>query len=141
MQRWGLSREILLLLFITCISLSCDQNSHSHTIQQTYRSLSSPPKAVQLQEIAEQEFWKTRDPRLNVVPKERLKSAYGTYTRRIQEKREVNRGAIGGISWTERGPDNVGGRTRAILIDANDVTNETAWVGSVSGGALENNEY
>ncbi len=39
------------------------------------------------------------------------------------------------MSWDEKGPDNVGGRTRAILIDAQDQNH--VYAGSVSGGLFE----
>jgi hypothetical protein len=38
------------------------------------------------------------------------------------------------IVWNERGPLDIGGRTRSIMIDPNDPTGQTIWVGSVSGG-------
>jgi len=38
------------------------------------------------------------------------------------------------LAWQERGPNNVGGRSRALLVDPNDPTGETVWAGSVSGG-------
>lgn len=38
------------------------------------------------------------------------------------------------IKWSERGPLDVGGRTRAIMIDPNDPSGQTIWAGSVSGG-------
>ncbi|MEY2924440.1 MAG: hypothetical protein RLZZ337_988 [Bacteroidota bacterium] len=38
------------------------------------------------------------------------------------------------ITWTERGPSNVGGRSRALMIDPNDPTQKKLWAGSVSGG-------
>lgn len=38
------------------------------------------------------------------------------------------------IFWNERGPNNIGGRTRAIMVDPNDPTGKTVWAGSVSGG-------
>lgn len=38
------------------------------------------------------------------------------------------------IVWTERGPSNVGGRSRTLLIDPNDPTSKKLWAGSVSGG-------
>jgi photosystem II stability/assembly factor-like uncharacterized protein len=41
-------------------------------------------------------------------------------------------------SWVERGPINVGGRTRAVLFDPNDATNETVLAGGVSGGLWRN---
>lgn len=39
-----------------------------------------------------------------------------------------------GLTWEEMGPDNVGGRTRAILIDKRDATSNTLYAGGVSGG-------
>lgn len=41
-------------------------------------------------------------------------------------------------SWVDRGPTNVGGRTRALLFDPNDPTDETVFAGSVSGGLWKN---
>ena len=41
-------------------------------------------------------------------------------------------------SWVNRGPNNVGGRTRAIMFDPNDATDNTVFAGSVSGGLWKN---
>ncbi len=38
------------------------------------------------------------------------------------------------LNWIERGPGNVSGRTRGIIVDPIDVTNKTWFAGSVSGG-------
>jgi len=43
-------------------------------------------------------------------------------------------------SWEERGPNNVGGRTRAIMFDPNDATNKRVFAGGVSGGLWVNND-
>lgn len=42
--------------------------------------------------------------------------------------------------WVERGPDNVGGRTRAIMYDPNDATNKRVFAGGVSGGLWVNDD-
>jgi hypothetical protein len=42
--------------------------------------------------------------------------------------------------WVERGPNNVGGRTRAITWDPNDVTGKKIWAGGVTGGLWYNND-
>ena len=42
------------------------------------------------------------------------------------------------MSWTQRGPVNVGGRTKGIMFDPNDATNETVFAGGVSGGIFKN---
>jgi len=36
--------------------------------------------------------------------------------------------------WQERGPSNIGGRTRTIMLDPNDPLGRKLWAGSVSGG-------
>ncbi len=42
--------------------------------------------------------------------------------------------------WVERGPNDIGGRTRAILFDPNDATNRRVYAGGVSGGLWVNND-
>ncbi|WP_299776788.1 PA domain-containing protein [uncultured Formosa sp.] len=41
-------------------------------------------------------------------------------------------------NWVERGPDDIGGRTRALIFDPNDTSNETVFAGGVSGGLWKN---
>jgi hypothetical protein len=41
-------------------------------------------------------------------------------------------------SWVERGPTNVGGRTRGIMFSPNDPSKETVFAGGVSGGLWKN---
>jgi hypothetical protein len=42
------------------------------------------------------------------------------------------------MAWTERGPNNLGGRTRGLVFDPNDATRETVLAGGVSGGLWRN---
>ncbi len=77
-----------------------------------------------------QEFEKTKDPTTNTVPRERLLDGSAF----VQQYFTGRQSAISGISWQERGPNNVGGRTRAILFDKNDVTHNTIFAGGVAGG-------
>ena len=44
------------------------------------------------------------------------------------------------LQWEERGPDNIGGRTRAIMFDPNDATHKKVFAGGVSGGLWYNND-
>ena len=44
----------------------------------------------------------------------------------------IENGGIGRYSWVERGPSNIGGRTRALLIHP--TTTSRMWAGSVGGG-------
>ena len=81
------------------------------------------------------EFELTKDPALNIVPRERLLAA-NNY--RVQKLASLSRTttAIPGINWTERGPNNVGGRTRTLVYDLNDAGNgfKKVFAGSVGGG-------
>lgn len=43
-------------------------------------------------------------------------------------------------NWVERGPNNVGGRVRAIMFDPNDATFKRVFAGGVSGGLWVNND-
>ncbi len=87
-------------------------------------------KQERIDQYFEMEFEMTKDPATNTVPKERLKEARKIAKQRLAQ----NRNAGLNIQWEERGPNNIGGRTRAILIDAADPTYETVFAGSVSGG-------
>ena len=73
-----------------------------------------------MQKAMRQEFFMTRDPALNIVPKERLLAAmkFMSTARTTQ---------ITDLTWTERGPNNIGGRSRAILIDKRDPTGNTVF--------------
>ena len=42
------------------------------------------------------------------------------------------------MQWIQRGPYNVGGRTKAMMFDPNDSTIETVFAGGVSGGLFKN---
>ena len=80
------------------------------------------------------EFEITRDPATGTVPRERLFAAM-RYVDQLRASSQNNRvaGALS-MNWQERGPANVGGRTRTLLIDKNDVSGKTVFAGSVGGG-------
>ncbi len=76
-----------------------------------------------------------RDPATGKIPIERLIQA------REEIKKRLNQNvAIGGITWNERGPNNIGGRTRAVVFDPNDATAKKVWAGGVGGGLWYNTD-
>ncbi|MFK7971624.1 MAG: fibronectin type III domain-containing protein [Bacteroidia bacterium] len=91
------------------------------------------PKMQRIDKAIEQEFDKTVDLTTGEVPRERLAAA-AAYADRLRNQPPSNRAAINGVTWQERGPSNVSGRTRAILVDENDGTGNTLWAGGVGGG-------
>lgn len=81
------------------------------------------------------EFDKTADRKLGYIPTERLILAKAQMDRQNRSLR-----APVGLTWTERGPNNVGGRTRALIFDKNDATNKKVWAGGVGGGLWFTND-
>ena len=52
----------------------------------------------------------------------------------IEEAYIASKNSSQAAAWVERGPGNVGGRTRAIVVDPDDPDMHTWWVGAVGGG-------
>lgn len=77
------------------------------------------------------EVMMTRDPALGDVPRERLLVAQ----EQAQLRRDAQtRAAIPGIVWQERGPRNLAGRSRAMLIDPNTLSGLKVFAAGVGGG-------
>lgn len=68
------------------------------------------------------------NPETGVIDQEDVRKARKA-VERLQLQRAENRSASA-LGWIEMGPDNIGGRTRAVWSDSE----EEYWVGSVSGG-------
>ncbi|MCB2409207.1 T9SS type A sorting domain-containing protein [Hymenobacter lucidus] len=83
-----------------------------------------------------QEINRTRDPATGTVPRERLLVARHRADELLarQASQRASTGTLASATWTEKGPSNVAGRIRAILIDPADASGNTVWVGSVAGG-------
>ncbi len=97
--------------------------------------LKAIPKADRPDLAMEQEVLMTMDPALGRVPVERKLQANKQVAQILKTK-----GAIPGVEWQERGPNNVGGRTRALMFDPNDVNNKKVWAGGVGGGLWYTND-
>ncbi len=98
-------------------------------------------KYDKMEELTNMEFERTKDPFLNNIPIQRLVEADEIQNERFAAMSAL-RSPVPGISWTERGANNVGGRTRAILFDANDAANgyKKVWAGGVGGGLWKTND-
>ncbi|WP_221418020.1 PKD domain-containing protein, partial [Fulvivirga kasyanovii] len=80
----------------------------------------------------------TKDPVLGYTPSERKIRAFEITKNLIQTKSTSK--AIANVSWDERGPNNVGGRTRALFFDPNDPSGKKVWAGAVAGGIWYNDD-
>jgi PKD domain/Secretion system C-terminal sorting domain len=94
-------------------------------------------KAERINDAMEMEKERTMDPALGYIPYERKLAALEQTLRRQQtlmQNGTFSRGAISRARWTNRGPNNVGGRSRAILVDLNDSTRKSVFVAAATGG-------
>lgn len=114
-------------------------------ITSTEKTEDSLPQPDRMDLAMEQEFRLTRDMSTNTVPKERLLAAEKIRDAKLvamAKGGDISKlNAVSGISWTERGPSNVGGRTRALWFDLNDAPNyRKVWAAGVAGGLWWTND-
>ncbi len=55
-------------------------------------------------------------------------------TEKAKKQNRLNKSTTSTLNWIERGPGNVAGRARGLIIDPDDATGNTWFVGSVGGG-------
>lgn len=120
-------RSLVILAIATSLFWSCSKTDFifHHQEEKIY------DKQTRADLAAEQNFEMTRDPKTNTIPRDRLWKAI-EYLK--QQERYQHKAAITPLEWIERGPNNVGGRTRAIMFDPNDPNNLRVFAASVSGG-------
>jgi len=124
--KFSFSRLIPVLLLLNIFIVSC--KDHSEEEDEEKLEMDGMQKAMR------QEFLMTRDPALNFVPKERLLA-----TMRFMSTARTTQ--IADLAWIERGPNNIGGRSRAIFIDKRDPTGNTVFAASVSGGIFKSTNF
>ena len=81
------------------------------------------------------EYLMTYDLSTKRVPKERLLNGIQEVERKRNSYKYARR--LTEVDWEERGPNNVGGRTRALMLDPNN--GGKLWAAGVSGGLWYNN--
>ncbi len=84
----------------------------------------------------EQDFLLTMDPALGYPPTERVQTLSEGIQNMLNNPPPIAPGESVSNAWTERGPSNVGGRTRALMWDP-DGSNKV-WAGGVTGGLWYN---
>ena len=105
----------------------------------TKEELKAIPKQDRPDLAVEQDFMRTMDPSLGYPPQERLVNAR-SYADLLRAQEAVPGDASN--AWQERGPSNVGGRTRALAWDPTSLAagGNKVWAGGVTGGLWYNND-
>lgn len=100
------------------------------------------PKADRPDLAWQQNFIMTMDPAIGHPSPEKLQLAKSRIKAAAAQFSMKNAGLdtnLPDLVWEERGPYDVGGRTRAIMYDPNDPSLEKVWAGGVTGGLWYNN--
>ncbi|RYY97862.1 MAG: exo-alpha-sialidase, partial [Chitinophagaceae bacterium] len=124
--RTGTAAALCLALF------SCTSGIRSHEAEE---EAAEKLEADGMELAIRQQFRATRDLTTNDVPTQRLLEA--------QQVRElmIATGRTAALPWQERGPSNIGGRTRALIVDSRDATGNTVIAASVSGGIFKTTNF
>lgn len=141
---FGLITSVVILIGITSLFNDTSRSDYEKYILRHANDLKSNIQHQENQEepfdmpemAAFDEFVKTVDPELGYVPKERLWDSYlqtKEFENEIETKRDAN------IEW-EGTTANMGGRTRALMFDPNDLTYRKVWAGGVTGGLWYNED-
>jgi hypothetical protein len=116
-------------------------NSHPYTTREhlTPEQLKAIPKKDRPDLAMEQDFLLTMDPALGYPTPEKLIPVYQQVATARKHPISSTPGSAAS-PWVERGPDNVGGRTRAIMFDPTDASLKKVWAGGATGGLWYNND-
>ncbi|HOX26165.1 MAG TPA: FlgD immunoglobulin-like domain containing protein [Candidatus Krumholzibacteria bacterium] len=76
------------------------------------------------------------------IPADRAESEYsaGYRVRELERARAAKRAPRVDLAWQERGPGNVAGRARAIVVDPDDPSNSTWYIGTAGGGVWKTSD-
>ncbi|MBL7747840.1 MAG: PKD domain-containing protein, partial [Chitinophagaceae bacterium] len=86
-------------------------------------------KETGAREARQRDIRMMKDPALGYVPYERIIDA-----KEYKDQLMQTEAALSGVQWRSLGPKNQGGRSRTLLIDANDASGNTVFAASVGGG-------
>lgn len=108
--------------------------------QLSNEELAKLPKKTGIDLAMLQDFKRTKDLKLGYVPSERKIEAYKMAKSMIESRKAGRFEAIPNVTWQERGPNNLGGRTRAMMFDPNDQSSKKVWAAGISGGLWYTND-
>jgi hypothetical protein len=91
----------------------------------------SPDKAYEWRLLA----WKDQNGQIPANPLSNAVAQRDQYLQQQAAQDGFSNGGVARLNWVARGPKNVGGRTRSLIIHPND--SNTIWAGSVGGGVCQ----
>jgi len=143
MRTFNLTALSFLSLLFILSNTSCTRNNKSEKKLNQDDFYDGPEQAARM------EFEHTKDPATGRVPRELLLSAIAQ-TKQSKESQLNSPNSVNALTWAERGPNSdvpgasngntransgiASGRIRAIMVDSNDATHKTVFIGGMDGG-------
>lgn len=142
-------KKIQLVTVVTGIAAACTVGITGFSIYRNSQSLYRPSKEPVVAGEAQRErqgidgamqwwFNNQKDPATNELNVQEMMSVRASFSQSNSAARTNSATNTASLSFNEIGPDNVGGRTRAILIDKDN--NQHMFAGGVSGGLFESTD-
>ena len=115
-----------------------NEHPFSNRKHQTPKELKKLPKNERPDFAYEQDYLRTLDPSTGKPEVDKLFPLFQQSSQPVA----LTPGIPGSTTfpWVERGPNNVGGRTRALMWDPNAASGNKVWAGGVTGGLWYNND-
>ncbi len=126
------------LLFL-CLGIGMIIFASQGTKEKSLHTTKKLPKDLRIEHALADNVERTKDPALGYPPIERLTAAIHQ-TKQLQKQMQLQKNKFVNARFRERGPNNIGGRTRTILIDENDPSRKTIFAGGVTGGLWRTND-
>lgn len=117
-------------------------NPNEELVAKTPKQLKQEAKRDGIDKAISWDYQLTMEPGTGRVPVEKLLEVRKVRDQIIQLKKINPLAPVTGISWVERGPNNVGGRSRVAWFDLADAANgyKKVWAGAVGGGLWYTND-
>lgn len=126
-------KQIYIILFSLCLAGIATFSFYQSQTPDSQIIDYKESKRMRIEKAINQRYQVIKDPVTGEVPSNELLRVYD-YIRDLKAQGNLRTGDLATAKWMERGPYQVGGRTRAILVDRNDPERKTIYSAGVSGG-------
>lgn len=131
-----LTAIILAVIFSNVKSKERSGNDFDKGVDLFVKPKGSLEKLEATERLSRYEYKMMYDPATGNIPVSRLRDAEQFLISNTSRGNQTE-----ALTWTERGPNNIGGRTRALLVDAADATGNTVYAGGVGGGLWKTTNF
>jgi len=91
-----------------------------------------------LESVRQDQIKRFADPKTGLIPVDELQLAREELIKTTKNEKNTNAAISPNLVWYERGPKDIGGQIKALVVDPNDPQGKKVWAGSSNGGLWYN---